>query len=169
MDIALGAVIAALASALIGRAMVASAEVDRRDRQIKERDQDLEEWIIVRDRRLKQRWNEIAEGAAESGVAQGGTIPAGRAVVQTALLYQYREELRNARNFVLRLEVEERWIHRVARRIKRQPFPNLTTPGRAERLIDYWSEGTARNALTWNLENVLTELPRRATSKALAA
>ncbi len=148
---------------------MASAEVDRRDRQIEERDQDLEEWIIVRDRRLKQRWNEIAERAAESGVARGGTIPAGRAVVQTELLYEYREELRTARNFVLRLEVEERWIHRVARRVKRQPFPTLTTPGRAERLIDYWSEGTARNALTWNLENILAELPQRATSKALAA
>jgi hypothetical protein len=165
----LGGLVTAVATVLIGWIVVASAEVDRRDRQIRERDEDLEEWIIVRHRELKQRWDEIESQAVLNGVERGGTIPAGRAVVQTIALYEYREELRQARNFVLRLEVEERWVHRVARRVKKQPFPGLTTPDRAVRLIDSWSEGTARNALTWRLEDILTELPERATSRALAA
>jgi hypothetical protein len=168
MEVVLGTVIGAIATVVVGRLAVGAVEVDRHDRQIAERDQDLEEWIIGRHRRLKQRWNEITQEANARGVLKGGSVPAGRAVVQQLVLYEYREELRQARNFVLAIEVEERWTHRVARRVKRQPFPALVTPDRAARLVDYWSEGTNRNALTWNLDDILGELPERATSRALA-
>ena len=139
VDLVFAAIFGALASAVIAPLMVAFVEVNRHDRQ------------------------EIGTGTAE-----GGAIPAGRVAAQTLLLYDYREELRKSRAFVLGVGVEERWTHRLARRLKRQDFPTLTTPIRAARLVDYWSEGTARNALSWSLDDILEELPKRATSRALA-
>jgi hypothetical protein len=88
--------------------------------------------------------------------------------VNTIVLYEYREELRQARAFRLRLEAEERWTHGLIRRLRRRPLRDLVTPGRASRLVDFWSEGTERNALTWSLDDILSELPQRATSRASA-
>lgn len=166
MDLILAAIIGAVAAAFINLLVTASVEVNRHDLLVDERDQDLEEWIVVRNRKLKQRWQEIEEQARAAGVDRGSTIPAGRAVVQTNLLYEYRDELRDARGFVRRIAVEERSAHRLLRLLKRQPFPDLATPRRAARLIDYWEEGTGRNTLTWSLDDILEELPQRATSRA---
>jgi hypothetical protein len=166
MELVLAAFLGAIATASIGPLMIASVEVSRHDREVLQRDDDLEEWIVVRDRQLKRRWKEIDQQAATAGVSDGGSIAAGRVAVQTELLYEYREELRQARSFVLRVAVEERWTHRLVRRLRRRPFRQLTTPDRAARLLDFWSEGTARNALTWSLDNILAELPARTPSRA---
>lgn len=166
MSVLLGSLLAALATVVIGQLAVASVEIRRRDRQIAERDDELEEWIVVKHRQLKQRWHEIGEQARSAGVAEGGAIPAGRTAAQTVVLYEYREELRDARNFVLRLAVEERWTHRLVRALTSRRFPELHTPARAERLVDFWSEGTDRNALTWSLDDILGELPARTPSRA---
>jgi hypothetical protein len=122
--------------------------------------------MIVRHREWLNRLKELEQRANAAGVLHGGTLPAGRAITGTLALYDYREELRQARNFVRNVAVEERWSHLVARKLARRPFPELTTPGRADRLVDYWSEGTARNALDWTLDDLLNELPQRATSRA---
>lgn len=167
MDVVLAAVFGALAAAVIGPLMIASVEVRRHDRQVVQRDEDFEEWIVIRHRDLKRRWSEIEQRARAAGVWQGGSVPAGRAAAQTELLYEYREELRKAQAFVRSIEVEERWTHRLVR-VWHGRFAELTTPTRAERLVDFWSEGTARNALTWSLDNILGELPARTPSRASA-
>lgn len=143
-------------------------DVKRHDHQIAERDESLEEWLIIHHRALTQRFKEISQQAAAQGVSKGGSVPAGQTAVRTSLLYEYREEWRRARGFVLSVAAEEWWPHALVRRIGRRPFPQLVTPHKALRLVDYWSEGTARNALTWSLDDVLAELPVRATSRALA-
>lgn len=167
MDLLLAAIFGALATAVIGPLTIAAAEVKRHNRQVAERDEDLEEWLVVRDRQLQRRLNELKQQANAAGVAQGGAIRAGRVAVQTQLLYDYREELRQARAFVLRIAADERWTHRLVRLLKREPLPALATPSRAERLLDFWSEGTARNALSWSLDDILGELPARTPSRAL--
>lgn len=167
MGLVLTAILGAIATAVVGAVRVAWVEIRRHDLQVAERDKDIEEWIVVRQRELKSRLHEIKQQATAQGVARGGTLPTARIAVQTLLLYDYREELRQARSFVLRVAVEERLIHRVLRYLMRWPFPGLTTPDRAERLVDSWSEGTARNTLTWSLDDILGELPERATSQAL--
>jgi hypothetical protein len=161
-----GAVAGAVATAVVGPLTVALAEVRRHDRQIAERDEGLEEWIVVRNRALRQELSRLEQQANAQGVFKGGTIPASRAAAKAILLYEYRDELRDARNFVLNIEVEERWTHRLMRRISGRQFPGLRTPDHAARLVDYWSEGTDRNALTWSLDDILNELPIRATSRA---
>jgi hypothetical protein len=163
-----GALVGAVATSLLGLLSVASGEVRRHDLQVSERDKDLEEWIVIHHRKIRQRWHEIEEQANEAGVLDRGTVAASRAATQTLLLYDYREELRTAHAFVRRLAIEERWTHRFIRLRRKEPFPGLTTPSRAGRLIDYWEEGTARNALTWSLDDILAELPQRATSRARA-
>jgi hypothetical protein len=168
-EIALAALLGALAPAVVRLLLLVPADIDRHNRQITDRDRDLEEWIIYRHRRLIQRFQEIAQQAAAQGVDRGGTIPAGQTAARTLLLYDYREELRQAEAFVREIRVDERTAHRATRRILHNPFRELTTPTRAAPLIDYWQEGTERNALTWRLENVIEELsPTEPASRARA-
>lgn len=134
-------------------------EVRRHDRQVAERDRGLEEWIVVRHRQLQQRWNEIAQQAVAKGVERGGAPTQGRKTVSVMALYEWRDERREADDFVLRVEVEEGWPHALYRGLARRPFPSLDTPACAARLIDYWEEGTERNALLWSLDDILRELP----------
>lgn len=170
MNFVLVAIVGALVTGTIGPLLAARADVRRHDRQIAERDEDLEEWLVVRHRRLIQRFHEITQQAAAAGVARGGAIPAGQRAVKTELLYEYREELRQARAFVLRIDADERWMHRAARRLPaRRAFPALTTPARAARVVDSWQEGTAGNALTWTLEDISAELREGRTPQATDA
>ena len=168
MSLLLAAVLGALATGTIGPLLVASAETRRHDRQIAERDEDLEEWIVTRHRQRAQRLNQLHQQHQTAGVAQGGAPAQALVAVNTILLYEYREELRHAHAFRLRVEAEERWTHGLIRRLRRRPLRELVTPNRASRLVDLWSEGTERNALTWSLDDILSELPQRATSRARA-
>jgi hypothetical protein len=104
----LAAVLGSLATIVLGQLM-AIVEMRRRDQQVRERDEDLEEWILDADRRLKNRWMEIEEQAAEAGVALGGTPAKGRAVAAALILNGYREQSRQARTSVARIGLEERW------------------------------------------------------------
>jgi hypothetical protein len=169
MELVLAAVISAIATAAVGALRVAWVDVRRHDLQVAERDQAIEEWIVIRDRQLKQRWNEIVQQARVQGVARGGTLSAARAAVQTQVLYDYREGLRDARNFVLRVAVEERLTHRLLRMVSRRPFSELSTPDRAAPLVEYWYEGAARDALTWSIDDIVKELPSRTPSRARAS
>jgi hypothetical protein len=146
-----------LATVVVSLLSAVPSDVDRRDRQIGQRDQELEEWIVGHHRGLKGRFHELAEQANANGVGRGGTIPAGEVVVKTLLLYDYREELRRANSFVLDLQVAERWPHRLYRTARRQPFPGLLTPGKSQPIVDYWLAGTAGNALTWGVEDIIRE------------
>lgn len=167
----LGAIFGVLATVVVSLLAAVPADVDRRDRQIGERDQELEEWIVGHHRGLEQRFHELAQQANANGVGRGGTIPAGEVAVKTLLLYDYREELRRANSFVLDLEVAERWPHRLYRTARRQPLPRLYTPDKSQAIVDYWLKGTAGNALTWGVEDIIREegLGERESPVALAA
>jgi hypothetical protein len=169
MEIVLSAAIGAVFTAGIGVLRVLWGDIRRHDLQVAERDDAIEEWVVICDRQLQQRWDEIVQQARAQGVARGGTLPSARAAVQTQVLYEYREELREARNFVAHVAVEERWTHRLLRSLARRAFPQLITPDRAKPLVEYWYEGTARNQLTWSLDDILRELPSRTPSRALAS
>jgi hypothetical protein len=109
MTLLLAAVFGALATGTIGPLLVASAETRRHDRQVAERDEDLEEWIVTRHRQRAQRLNELREQRQAAGVAPSGAPAQALAAVNAIVLYEYREELRQARAFRLRAEAEERW------------------------------------------------------------
>jgi len=92
----LGAILGVLATVVLSLLSAVPADIDRRDRQIGERDQELEAWMVAHHRGLKQRFQELEQQANANGVGRGGTIPAGQVAVKTLLLYDYREELRRA-------------------------------------------------------------------------
>jgi hypothetical protein len=70
MTLLLAAVFGALATGTIGPLLFASAETRRHDRQIAERDEDLEEWIVTRHRLRAQRLNELRQQHHAAGVAK---------------------------------------------------------------------------------------------------
>jgi hypothetical protein len=157
MEAILGAIFGVLATIVLGVLVRVPADVDRRDRQVADRDQQLEEWVVEHHRKLKQRFHELHEQAVAAGVDRGGTIPAGQVATRTLLLYDYRAELRSAHAFVLAIEAEERSAHRLWRRLRNHPFPELTTPVRSEPILGFWLQGTQGNALTWSIEDIIAE------------
>lgn len=84
VSLVLAAILGALATQIIGPLMVALTEVRTHDREVAERDEDLEEWIVVRHRKLKQRWHIAPDSAVSDELhaetdrllnLQGGTTP----------------------------------------------------------------------------------------------
>jgi hypothetical protein len=136
-------------------------DVRRHDRQVAERDDELGEWLVLRERRRQQRLNELSQQYNAAGVQAGGARAQGLRATNTIALYDYREQLRQARNFRLNLEVEERWSHRVLRWARRRPLPKLDTPARAAPLLGEWLAPTDGNVLTWSLDDVVAEVVRR--------
>lgn len=153
------ALLGALVPTVLVLLRVVPADVDRHDRQIAARDEDLEEWLLVRDRELRQRLRELGQQVNAAGGRPGSSMwRASQAAARTIALYDYRNELRKAKAFVRDLEVEERWFHRIWRSRRRQPFPALAVPERAAPVIDDWQEGTGGNALSWKLEDLVQEV-----------
>lgn len=166
MDWILPALGGALITLVIGPLVIAWAEVRLHDEQVADRDEILEEWIVERNRDLKNNLRKLREKANADGVADGGTITAGQLAICTNLLYDYRAERRRASAFWLAVQVEERWTHRLLRRVRRRPFPDLDVPVRAAPLIELWGEGTRQNALTFSLDDILGEMQIRQPSRA---
>ena len=158
------ALLGALVPTVLFLLRVVPADADRHDRQIAARDEDLEEWILVRDRELRQRLHELGQQVSVAGGKPGSAVwKASQAAARTIALYDYRDEARKARAFVRDLEVEERWFHRFWRSLRQQPLRALEVPERAEPVLADWQEDTGGNALSWKLDDLVSELQENAS------
>jgi hypothetical protein len=155
----------ALAVATVGPLFAAGLEVRRHDQRVRERDDDLEGWLVSRHRQFQQRLNELRQQQNAAGVLHGGAPAQARTATATIALYEYREALRQARADRARILADEAWSHRVTRWLRRRPLPELTTPERATRLLDHWAEGTDGNALTWALDDIIREIGERGVTE----
>jgi hypothetical protein len=154
----LAAVLGAILGGLITAAFGAAADVRRHDQLVRERDASLEEWLITHNRKRIHRLNELRQLHAAAGALGSGAPAQALGKVNTIVLYKYRDELRQAEAFRLRVAADEGWQHGLVRRVTRKGLPELTRPRRAKPLIESWNEGTDHNALTWSLDDLLREI-----------
>jgi hypothetical protein len=163
MDVLL-AVLIALAGGSVGTVLTqllgASREVERHNRAIADRDEDLAQWIADEDFELRRRMGEIAQQASAQGVLSGGSFPAGRAKAKAITLHRYRDQRREAERFVAGIEVEEGWAHRLWRR-SRGPLPSLQTPEKAQWVIAIWRDGLSEedDPSRRSLDSILAHRP----------
>jgi hypothetical protein len=162
MDVLLALLIAVVggsAGTVLTQLFAASRDVDRDDRLIADRDESLAQWVADQHVELKRQMHTVVQKANAAEVLGGGAVPAGHAVVKAKTLHLFRDQRTEARRFVADLEIEERWAHRLWRRVRDKPMRQLQTPARAEAVIEVWREGlSAENDPTRRtLDSVLAD------------
>jgi hypothetical protein len=154
------AVVGVLLGAILTAMLVAATDVRRNNQQVRERDGELEEWLVARERERQQRLRKLHEdNRVKTGDRSEGLRRKQLAAVNTIALYEYRAEKRRAEAFRLQLEAEEGWQHQLLPKFRRSNLPGLNTPQRAQPLINEWLKPTDGNALTWSLDDIVAELP----------
>jgi hypothetical protein len=122
-------IVGVLLGAILTAILVAATEVRRHNQQVRERDGDLEEWLVARERERRQRLDRLAEDNRVKGVDRSEGLRRKQvAAVNTMALYEYRAEKRRAEAFRLQLEAEEGWQHQLLRTFGRSILPGLSVP-----------------------------------------
>jgi hypothetical protein len=138
-----GGTVGAVVTALIGlwrRFRTIPGEVDKHDRLIKERDEDLAQWVADDHLRLRRELQGITTRLASQGHLYSGAH--GRALehAKELALHGYRDQERQAERFVAEIEAGEGALHARHREREHKPFPSLTTPDAAQPVLDRWRD-----------------------------
>jgi hypothetical protein len=136
-----GGAIGSLFTASIGlarRVAAVPSEVERNDFDARERNDDLETWVIDEHHQLGLTIADRRQQAAAAGVSRGGTIPQATAKVKAISLHRYRDQERQARRDIAVIRGREDWMHRAYRRWKKLPDPQLTAPQRVQLVLNTW-------------------------------
>lgn len=152
----LAATVGAIVASVVARLLVAGGDVKRHNRLVVEKDEDLAEWLIGRDRRLQNELDDARKRTLRDHPNYTQAVLDRLAATRTIALYEYREQLRAATAFRLRIDADERWTHAMIRKF-RSSLPAITTAVEAGPLLRDWMRGTGSNALTWSFEDLLDE------------
>ena len=114
------------------------SECRANDRSVRERDEDLAQWVADEHVRLKRELNTLRDELAARGLFFSGAHTSGVALEKQRTLHSYRDQERQAKRDVAGIHDSERLLHRLWRFISRRRFPNLTTPQSVAPVIDAW-------------------------------
>ena len=147
----LGGAVGSVATASIawsGRFFRARGEVEAHDRFVAERDEDLASWVSDRSLSLWRELNAMTEEMNKKNPFYSEAHGLAISLLKERALHQYRDQERRVRRDVALVEQAEGPRHRSWRRWRKDPFPQLTTPVRAERVIDEWRAPVRRHGKT---------------------
>lgn len=115
-------------------------DVKQHDQRIRNRDADLATWIVDDDRATQEEIEQRTAEAAMNGVTAGGALVQIPQKVTRHTQQRYRDQLIDAQRVVTDIDLSERWVHRLWRKIVRRPRPELTAPARHGDTLDRWAE-----------------------------
>jgi hypothetical protein len=146
-----GGTIGSVATWLIGwgayfRAL--PSQVEEHDRLVRERDEDLEQWVADDHLRLTRELAGITNRMASPDEGQGSQLYSGAhgralAHAKERALHAYRDQERSAQRFVAEIAAREGWLHRDHRRQFGKPKLGLNAPSLVRPVLDRWRD------LTW--------------------
>jgi len=114
-------------------------QVRENDRLVAEYDEDLESWVADEHVRLERALQAVTEAMNATGQLYSGAHLRGRAIKKEEALHRYRDQERKAVRRRHALRNHERGPHRTWRFLSgRGPVPELTSPDRAQPVIDNW-------------------------------
>jgi hypothetical protein len=142
-----GAVGSVLTAALAfgARLLAARREIDATDRFVHERDQDLGSWVGDRTLALGRELAAKTEELNKENLFYSGAHGTALALIKERALHEYRDQERQAKRDVALARERETWLHGFWRRRRRPPFPKLTTPQRAQPVLDSWRSSVTRH------------------------
>jgi hypothetical protein len=144
---AVGSVVTA-SIAWSGRFFRAHGEVEAHDRFVAERDEDLASWVSDRSLSLWRELNAMTEEMNKKNLFYSGAHGLAISLLKVRAPQQYRDQERRVRRDVALVEQAEGTRHRFWRKWRNDPFPQLTTPARGERVIDEWRAPVRRHGKT---------------------
>lgn len=103
-------------------------ELRRNDARIRRRDADLVKWLEDDDRQLLIELKRLTNSMASDGQLYSGALLTARRSARDHVLRRWDDQLRAARREVEDVELSERWWHRLWRRIRDRPLPELEAP-----------------------------------------
>jgi hypothetical protein len=127
----------ATALAVAGRSLAIPSEVRANDADVAERDDALATWVADRHHALGMELRGIRNTLAAQGQQTAGTFDTQLAHAKAQALHEYRDEARRATRDVALIRAREGSLHR-AWRLRRQPFPALATPEKAQPVLNTW-------------------------------
>jgi hypothetical protein len=125
--------------AYVARFFSVPSEIAADDRAVRERDEDLDQWIADEHVRLKRLLQEIREELNDKGLFYSGEYGRRLNLAKEAAIHAYRDQERQARRDVALIRDREHWPHGLWRRLTRNPPAQLTVPGRAGEALDGWA------------------------------
>lgn len=128
-----------------GRVLAARREIDATDRFVRDRDEDLASWVSDRSLALERELAETTEDMNKENLFYSGAHAVALARLKERALHEYRDQERQAQRDVALAGERETWPHAFWRRVRRQPFPTLTTPERAHSVLDAWRSSITRH------------------------
>lgn len=124
---------------LVERLYNVPRDIRRNDELVRNRDEDLQTWIEDDDAELrKQHLVIMAREARKSAGPDYSLVEYQQLKDQVA--HRYRDQLRDAERTVRDLALSEQLPHRLARRLLREPLPELTAPQLKVATLDHWHE-----------------------------
>lgn len=108
------------------------------DRAIRERDEDLAQWVADEHPRLKRELETIRDRLNAVNLFYSGQHTFEVAREKERTLHAYRDQERQAQRDVARVRESEGWLHRGWRFLSRRKLPELTAPERAQPVLDSW-------------------------------
>src|SRR5438552_1178116 len=134
---AIGSVVTALIA--FSAALVrARGEVESHDRFVAARDEDLTSWVSDRSIALGRELKAKTEELNKENLFGSGSHGKELALLKERALHEYRDQERQAQRDVAVVFQTETWTHRFWRWSEGRPFPELTAPGRAQRVLEVW-------------------------------
>lgn len=112
-------------------------DIRRNNQSIRDRDEDLATWIA--DDKKETRRETLRVYVAEARKTEGPDYSVSQIQgIKNRALQRYRDQLRQAKRTVRNVEVNEQMHHRLARRLARNPVPDLTAPSTQAQTIAEW-------------------------------
>jgi len=125
--------------AALAQALAVPNEVRLHNADAADRDDSLSTWVADRHYALQREMDAIrAQARASPKLMDLTALDAGLAAAKGRVLHEYRDEERRARLDLARIRAGEGWMDRVWRRVRRKPFPTLTTPEKAVPVLEQW-------------------------------
>lgn len=152
-----GSLVAALTAA--ARAAGIPGDVRTHDAAIRDRDDQLATWVADRNYELQRECTALrlllgpqpavlddGAGGVSNWPAMAHQTDLDIAAARGLAIHEYRDQERLARIDVAQLLAGEGWPHRVYRKLRRRSVPSLSTPSRAQRVLDSWRKQSSMSS-----------------------
>ncbi len=154
--------------AALARALGVPNEVRLHNADTAERDDSLSTWVADRHYALGRETDAVrAQAQASPKLMDLTHLDASLAAAKGRALHEYRDEERRARLDLARIRAGERWMDRVWRRVRRKPFPTLTTPEKAVPILEQWRAPSRETQHPADVEDATTRTLSEALNEAL--
>lgn len=119
-------------------------DVERHDKRIRNRDDDLATWIADDAKAVADDIHAKLQDANQRGLSSGGAPLQVRRKVTALALHRYRDQHRDAERVREDVALEERWTHAWWRWIMHKPMPALEAPAIRADVIADWESAEGR-------------------------